>query len=402
MHLDGSNLIAPLGRIDPMSRCPFRIAVILGTRPEAIKLAPVIRAIASRNDCESLVISTAQHRRLLDQVLSLFEIVPDLDLDLMCPDQGLGSLAARALGGLTPVLERQSPDLVVVQGDTTTAVMGAMAAFYAKCPVAHVEAGLRTFDRDNPFPEEVNRRVITQLANVHFAPTETNRRNLVAEGVPLDAIFVTGNTAVDAVLTAANMAGPERVERLVPGFATNGRALLLATMHRRESLGGPLRDMCSAIRQLVDANDALHVLLPVHPNPNVRAVVQASLRGHARVRLVEPLDYLDFVAAMKYANLILTDSGGIQEEAPSFGTPVLVMREVTERPEAVQVAASSVVGRDPVLIVEKAQEILWADDAGRAPVSQANPFGDGQAARRIVETSLEFLAAKAAPRIRSG
>jgi UDP-N-acetylglucosamine 2-epimerase (non-hydrolysing) len=371
-----------------------RVATIVGTRPEAIKLAPVIRGFAGTPGCRSVVIATAQHREMLDQVLRLFEIVPAHDLDLMRPNQTLGDLASRSVAALARVIELEQPDLVVVQGDTTTAVMGALAAGYARRPVAHVEAGLRSFDKANPFPEELNRRMLTQLADLHFAPTEGNRRNLVAEGVPSERIHVTGNPVIDALLHVAGMVNGDHLERLLPGADAEARRLVLVTAHRRESFGPPLEGICAAIQRLTEANSDVLVVYPVHPNPNVRRVVEARLAGRRGVRLLEPVGYFDFVALMKSSSLILTDSGGVQEEAPSLGKPVLVLREVTERPEAVAAGTVRLVGRDPERIVAAASELLSDEAAYRAMARCVNPYGDGQATGRIVEAARAYVAAR--------
>lgn len=370
----------------------MRITTIVGTRPEAIKLAPVIHAFAAAPDCRSTVIATAQHRDMLDQVLRLFQIVPDHDLDLMQPNQSLAELASRSVAELSRLIEREAPDLVLVQGDTTTAVMGALAAYYARRPVAHVEAGLRSFDKWNPFPEELNRRMLTQLADLHFAPTEGNRRHLLAEGVLPHRVLVTGNPVIDALLHVAGMVYGDHLERLVPGVDTTKRRLVLVTAHRRESFGAPLEGICRAIQRLTAAHPDVLVVYPVHPNPNVRRVVDSYLAGRPGIRLLEPVSYLDFVALMKSSHLILTDSGGVQEEAPSLGKPVLVLRDVTERPEAVAAGTVRLVGRDPDRIVAAANELLTDPAAYRGMARRINPYGDGRAAARIVETARAFVA----------
>ncbi len=374
-----------------MPHHPHRVAVILGTRPEAIKLAPVIQQLTEDPAFEPLVICTAQHRGLMDQVLQLFEIEPDYDLDLMTPDQKLEDMASNALRELTVLLRRETPDLAVVQGDTTTAMMGAMAAHYVRCPVAHVEAGLRSFDKANPFPEEMNRRIVSQLADLHFAPTDGNRDNLLAEGIRPDAIVVTGNSVIDALLKVADLVDEDRVRRMVPGYGTNGRKLVLVTVHRRESFGPPLEHICSGIKTLAQSGHELDILCPVHPNPNVKRVLHERLGDVEQIHLTAPLDYLDLVAALKYSTLVLTDSGGIQEEAPSLGKPVLVLREVTERPEGVEAGVVEVVGRDPEKIVSRATRLLEDRDAYLAMSRKANPYGDGKAAPRMVKAAAKFL-----------
>jgi UDP-N-acetylglucosamine 2-epimerase (non-hydrolysing) len=381
-----------------MTTTLFRVAVVVGTRPEAIKLAPVILELARAPAFQPLVVSTAQHRGILDQVLELFEIRPDVDLDLMAPNQALEDLAARALRELTQVFRWQRPDLVMVQGDTTTAMVGGLAAYYAGCPVAHVEAGLRSHHKDSPFPEEVNRRVLTQLADLHFAPTSGNRRTLLSEGISPESVLVTGNTVIDALLTVAARVDGQRFAGLVPGCGAQDK-LMLVTAHRRESFGAPLRGICTAIRRLAADHEDLHVLYPVHPNPNVREVVDEYLRGRDRIHLVEPLHYLDFVTALKYSTLILTDSGGVQEEAPSLGKPVLVVREETERPEGVEAGVVSVVGRDPDTIVATVGRLLTDGEAYAAMARRANPYGDGRAAERVVAGARAFLETRQARRV---
>jgi UDP-N-acetylglucosamine 2-epimerase (non-hydrolysing) len=368
-----------------------RVLTVFGTRPEAIKLAPVIEAFERDPGFDARTVATAQHRDLLDQVLRLFAIRPDHDLDLMRTDQSLADLTGRALKELTRVLEEDSPDLVIVQGDTTTAMVGALASFYQGHPVAHVEAGLRSLDKRNPFPEEINRQIVTRIADLHFAPTDGNRRALLAEGVDGESIVVTGNSGIDTLVRAAASVEPERLEGLVPGLRSSGRRLLLVTLHRRESFGEPLARICAALKSIVTDYRDVEVLYPVHPNPNVRRIVERELGAVDRVRLVEPLGYLDFVCAMKASHLIVTDSGGVQEEAPSLETPVLVLRDVTERIEAVTVGAARLVGRDPRAVREEVDHLLTDEDARRRMMGHPNPYGDGRAAMRMVEAAREML-----------
>jgi UDP-N-acetylglucosamine 2-epimerase (non-hydrolysing) len=372
-----------------------RVLTVFGTRPEAIKLAPVIEAFERDPGFDARTVATAQHRDLLDQVLHLFSIRPDHDLDLMRADQSLADLTGRALKELTRVLAEDSPDLVIVQGDTTTAMVGALASFYQGHPVAHVEAGLRSLDKRNPFPEEINRQIVTRIADLHFAPTEGNRRALLAEGVGGESIVVTGNSGIDTLVRAAVSVEPERLEGLVPGFRSSGRRLLLVTLHRRESFGEPLARICAALKSIVTDYRDVEVLYPVHPNPNVRRIVERELGAVDRVRLVEPLGYLDFVCAMKESHLIVTDSGGVQEEAPSLETPVLVLRDVTERTEAVTVGAARLVGRDPRAVREAVDQLLTDEDARRRMMGHPNPYGDGRAAVRMVEAAREMLGMEA-------
>ncbi|GAB2662510.1 non-hydrolyzing UDP-N-acetylglucosamine 2-epimerase [Arenimonas aestuarii] len=365
-----------------------RVMVVFGTRPEAIKMAPVVSALKARSDIDTLVAVTAQHRQMLDQVLELFDLKPDDDLDVMAPGQALPDLFGRILTGMTGVLEARRPDLVLVHGDTSTTLATAMAAFYAKVPVGHVEAGLRTGDLQAPWPEEANRRLTAPLSSLHFAPTPRSRDNLLAEGLPAQSIHVTGNTVIDALLSVvarfeadASLAG-ELATRFP--FLDPGKRLVLVTGHRRENFGDGFEQMCLAIRDLAERGDT-QVVYPVHLNPRVQEPVNRILGEVGNVHLIEPQDYLPFVFLMSRAHLILTDSGGIQEEAPSLGKPVLVMRDTTERPEAVEAGTVRLVGTDRDRIVGEAARLL--DDAeAYAVMSRAhNPYGDGEAARRIAD-----------------
>lgn len=355
-----------------------RILCTVGTRPEAIKMAPVVQALRREPWADVRVLATAQHREMLDQVLRLFDIDPDVDLDLMRPDQSLPELTARLITALDHTLASESPDIVLAQGDTTTVMAASLACFYRRVPFGHVEAGLRTWDYDNPFPEEMNRVVAGRLARWHFAPTVGARANLLREGTPDERIFVTGNTVIDALLQVAAREIPLGVD-LDPA-----RRLVLVTAHRRESFGAPFEDLCRAIRAIADRNPDVEVLYPVHPNPNVRRTVGRVLGDHPRIRLTEPLDYGPFVMAMKRAYLVLTDSGGVQEEAPALARPVLVMRVETERPEAVQAGVVRLVGTDFTAITTEAQRLLDDPHAYRAMARGISPYGDGQAAGRIV------------------
>ncbi len=359
-----------------------RIALIFGTRPEAIKIAPVALRLKASGNFAPILVATAQHREMMDQVLSVFGLEPDYDLDIMRPDQSPFEVTARVLARLRPVLERERPDWVVVQGDTTTAFASALTAFYLNLPVAHIEAGLRTYDKYQPFPEELNRHMISVLADLHFAPTERSAQNLLREGVPSGAIRVTGNTVIDALLAIADMPAPP-----MPSFVEEPGAgrLLLVTAHRRENWGEPMHRICIALRRLVERHPDIEVAFAVHPNPRVRSVVREVLGGVGRIHLLEPLDYVAFVHLMKRAYLILTDSGGIQEEAPSLGKPVLVLREVTERPEGVEAGVLKVVGTDVEAIVKEASLLLEDDAAYHAMAQRRNPYGDGRASERIVE-----------------
>lgn len=370
----------------------IKVLTIFGTRPEAIKLAPVIRELERHKESFiSRVCVTAQHREMLDPFLELFRIRPDYDLDIMRPNQSLFDVTTRALSGLRDILERERPDLVLVQGDTTTAFAAALAAFYLRVKIAHVEAGLRTEDKYNPFPEEINRRLITHLADLHFAPTERARANLLREGVRDETIFVTGNTVVDALFMVLELTKAEDPLRNL-GLDPRKR-LILVTAHRRESFGAGITNICLAIREIVARAPEAEVVYPVHLNPNVRSVAHRILDGVERVHLIEPLDYVPFVHLMNRAYLILTDSGGIQEEAPSLGKPVLVLRETTERPEVIEAGAAELVGTEVERIVEKTLRLLRDPDRYAKMASAQNPFGDGQAARRIVDIIFKYFGA---------
>jgi UDP-N-acetylglucosamine 2-epimerase (non-hydrolysing) len=349
----------------------LKLLVVVGTRPEAIKMAPVIRHLRAEPACRVVVCATAQHRQMLDQVLSLFAITPDIDLDLMRPDQTPSELASRALAGLDGVLSREAPDWLLVQGDTTTAMAASIAAFHRRVRVGHVEAGLRTGDFQHPFPEEMNRRVVDLVSDANFVPTRRAARALEDERVPPDKIHLTGNTVVDALLEIAGREGDLAEEDLV-----------LITAHRRESFGSPLQSIVRAIGRLAHRFPGTRFVHVIHPNPNVRSAVLAN-QGLPNVSLVEPLDYLSLVRLMRRARLILTDSGGIQEEAPTFGKPVLVLREKTERPEGVEAGLARLVGTDEERIVREAERLLADPAARRAMAGRANPYGDGHASERI-------------------
>lgn len=364
-----------------------RVLLVIGTRPEAIKMAPVVLALREQPWAEVRVLATAQHRQMLDQVLAAFGIVPDIDLDIMQPGQTLTALTARLLTRIDDVLAAERPDIVLVQGDTTTVMSMALACFYHRIPVGHVEAGLRTGDLDNPFPEEMNRIVAGRLARWHFAPTRASRDNLLREGFDDDAIFVTGNTVIDALHQVAGRDIDIGVD------VDPAKRLVLVTAHRRENFGEPFRAVCRAIRHLADAHPDTAFLYPVHPNPNVRDVAHDLLAGHERIVLCQPLDYLPFVAAMKRAHLILTDSGGVQEEAPALGKPVLVLRHETERPEAVEAGVVKLVGTDYDAVVAEAGRLLRDDAAWRSMARGVSPYGDGRAAERITAVLGRQLAA---------
>jgi UDP-N-acetylglucosamine 2-epimerase (non-hydrolysing) len=361
----------------------LKVATILGTRPEVIKLAPVVRELERHSSLfEHVLVTTAQHREMLDQVMGVFDLKPDVDLNLMQQDQGLSDFAARSLSSLSALLTGLGPDAILIQGDTTTVMTAALAAFYQGIRVGHVEAGLRSFDRQNPFPEEMNRRVAGCLADLHFAPTERARANLLREGTPEENIFVTGNTIVDA-LQSISLGEKFDDDRLARIDLRRARVLLV-TAHRRENHGARLRSICRALKAIAANFDDVEIVYPVHLNPNVRGPVHEEIGGTERIHLVEPLTYSDLLRLMRQCYLILTDSGGIQEEAPSFHKPVLVLRELTERPEVVEANAGRVIGTDTERIIEEATRLL-ADRREYSLMSAArNPFGDGHAAERIV------------------
>jgi UDP-N-acetylglucosamine 2-epimerase (non-hydrolysing) len=363
-----------------------RIVFVFGTRPEAIKVFPVVHMLARASDFEPRIIVTAQHREMLDQVMTLADLKPDVDLDIMRPGQTLTSLTAAALTGLTPALESLQPDLVVVQGDTTTAFAGALSAFYLKVPVAHIEAGLRSGKKYSPYPEEINRRMVAQVTDIHLAPTERARRSLLAEGFAPETIHVTGNTIVDALqwIRARLEAEPALravVEKGLPRFDPSKR-LVLVTNHRRENFDGGIDRVCKALARLADRGD-VEIAFPVHLNPNVREPVNRILAHRESIRLLEPLDYLQFAALMMRANLVITDSGGVQEEAPALGLPVLVTRDTTERPEGVDAGTALLVGPNDQRIVAEATRLLDDKEAYLRMARAHNPFGDGQASHRI-------------------
>lgn len=364
----------------------MKILCVIGTRPEAIKMAPVILALQNERDFEVKVLATAQHRHILDQVLTFFSIVPDIDLNIMQPNQTLTTLTARLLLDLDEVLLKEKPDVVLVQGDTTTVMTVALACFYHRILIGHVEAGLRTGDMLNPFPEEANRVIAGRLARWHFAPTETSRQNLLREGIPESDVFVTGNTVIDALLMTAERVLDVGVE-LDPE-----KRLVLVTSHRRENFGEPFRAICRALRTLAESNPTIEILYPVHPNPNIHDVAYSMLGDVANIRLCAPLDYAPFIAAMKRAYLVISDSGGVQEEAPALGKPVLVLRDETERPEAVEMGVVRLVGPHEDRIVAEAQKLLDDPVAYAAMARGVSPYGDGKAAQRIVAVLKDYFA----------
>lgn len=378
------------GDVSGVSKEPMKkkIMIVFGTRPEAIKMAPVVSGLRRMAGFEAIVAVTAQHRQMLDQVLELFEIVPDEDLDLMEPGQTLPGLFSKILVGMSEIIEKHRPDLVLVHGDTATTLASSLAAFYAKVEVAHVEAGLRTGNILAPWPEESNRKLVAPLARFHFAPTERASENLLAEGISQDQVHITGNTVIDALLevTARLEARPELAAELRAQFPflRDDKQMILVTGHRRENFGEGFEQICQALVELADRGDT-QIVYPVHLNPNVQEPVKRLLGTHPAISLIEPQDYLPFVYLMTRAHLILTDSGGIQEEAPSLGKPVLVMRSTTERPEAVQAGTVALVGTDGKRIVAAANRLLDDRAAYESMARAHNPYGDGTASARIIE-----------------
>ncbi|HEY7304295.1 MAG TPA: UDP-N-acetylglucosamine 2-epimerase (non-hydrolyzing) [Bryobacteraceae bacterium] len=385
---------SPIGTSNPSgTKQSKRILVVFGTRPEAIKLSPLIAALKMQTGpaaLEPVVCVTAQHREMLDQVLAAFQIEPQYDLDLMRPNQGLPELGARLLSGLAEVFSEVKPALAVVQGDTATTLYGALAAFYAQVPIAHVEAGLRTFDLRAPFPEEMNRVVTGRLAALHFAATNWAAENLLREGIPAASIEVTGNTGIDAVLSVS--AALEK-GLLQPAAlpVDESKRLVVVTAHRRESFGQGFRRICSAITRIAKRGD-VQIVWPVHPNPNIQSTVHATFEGSRNVLLIEPLGYVPFVDLMRRAFLLITDSGGVQEEGPSLGKPILVLREKTERPEAVKAGTVKLVGTDADLIVHETERLLEDSMEYKRMSLLHNPYGDGKASERIARRIAAYLA----------
>lgn len=365
-----------------------KILVVFGTRPEAIKMAPVVSSLRESAPYDVRVCVTAQHREMLDQVLSLFEITPDYDLDLMTSGQTLAGLSSRILGGITEVLDEYAPDLVLVHGDTTTTAVTAMACFYQRIPVGHVEAGLRTNDISSPWPEEFNRRLTGLVTRYHFAPTEDACANLLREGVPESRICVTGNTVIDALMSVSSRIDSDQVllDKLQSkfNFLNSSKRLLLVTGHRRENFGEGMLGICTGLKKLAERDD-IQIVYPVHRNPNVKGPVETLLTGQPNIHLIDPQDYLSFVYLMKRSHVLLTDSGGIQEEAPALGKPVLVMRDTTERPEAIRAGTARLVGTDATNIERQVSLLFDNEAAYRTMAEKKNPYGDGHAAARISE-----------------
>lgn len=366
----------------------LKVLTVFGTRPEAIKMAPVVRGLAADpKHFESVVCVTAQHRQMLDQVLTLFDIHPDIDLDIMRPNQDLFQITTTVLTEMRQVLEKEKPDIVLVQGDTTTTMATALACYYLKIPVGHIEAGLRTYNAQYPFPEEMNRVLTDTVATLFFPPTEESKENLIRLGAPPECIHMTGNTVIDALFYTLE----QTREAPLPLTLDPSKRLVLVTAHRRENFGAPMEAMCRAIQRLVDQHMDIEVVIPVHPNPNAHNVIYRHLKGRERIHLIEPQDYAPFCRLMEKATLILTDSGGVQEEAPSLGKPVLVLREETERPEAVALGTVKLVGQNEETILTEASRLL-SDPAAYAAMAHAvNPYGDGHATERILAALKQFL-----------
>lgn len=362
----------------------YRVAVVLGTRPEAIKLAPVIQQLKARDACfEPLIITTSQQREMLAQAMHAFHLTADLDLGLTHHNQTLADFTARALLALTAAIREVKPDVLLVQGDTSTVIAAALAAFYAGVPIGHVEAGLRSGDTRRPFPEEVNRRMTSCVTDLHFAPTALARENLLCERIPDEQIFVTGNTIVDALAAIRHDGVFE--DPSLNALDWDNKKVILATVHRRENLGQNLRDICAAFRHIVELHEDVQIVIPVHLNPNVREIVFAELKDVAGISLLEPLAYHDLIEVMRRSTLVCTDSGGIQEEAPAMKKPVLILRSVTERPEVVEARFGELVGSDRELIVDEVHRLLTDPVAYYSMTSGENPFGDGHAGSRIVD-----------------
>ncbi len=369
-----------------------KILLVFGTRPEAIKMAPLVKMLqANTDDFETRVCVTAQHRQMLDQVLEVFEIKPEYDLNIMAPNQDLYDITSKVLLGLRDVIKDFKPDVVLVHGDTTTSMAASLAAFYQQVPVGHVEAGLRTYNMLSPWPEEMNRQVTDRICDYYFAPTERSQSNLLREGIASNKVYITGNTVIDALLMAVdiikNRPGIEdkiKAELKEKGYTVGNRKYILVTGHRRENFGSGFLNICKAIKELSQRHPDIDIVYPVHLNPNVQKPVYGLLSGLSNVFLIPPLDYLPFIYAMKHSALLLTDSGGVQEEAPSLGKPVLVMRNTTERPEAVDAGTVKLVGTDADAIVENVSELLNDENLYRKMSETINPYGDGKACERII------------------
>lgn len=366
----------------------IKVMTIFGTRPEAIKMAPLVKELEKREEIESIVCVTAQHRQMLDQVLEIFEIKPDFDLNIMKDRQTLLSITTRGLEGLDEVMKEAKPDIVLVHGDTSTTFVGSLAAFYNQITVGHVEAGLRTYDKYSPFPEEVNRRLTGVIADMHFAPTERNRANLLKENVSDETIYITGNTVIDALQTTVRSDYSFKDETLA-NMDWDGKRVIVMTAHRRENLGKPLENICTAVKRLVQDFEDIEVVYPVHMNPAVREVANKILGNMDRVKLIEPVNADELHNAISRSFMVMTDSGGLQEEAPSLGKPVLVMRTETERPEAVDAGTVKIAGVEEDNIYNMAKTLLTKPEEYAKMAKAINPYGDGHASERIVDAIIE-------------
>lgn len=367
---------------------PLKVMTIFGTRPEAIKMAPIVKALEAEPKIDHVLCVTAQHREMLDQVLEIFSLEPTYDLNIFSPGQSLSQITSRALTGLETVIEKEKPDVVLVQGDTSTVFAGALAAFYHKVKIGHVEAGLRSHDMYSPYPEEANRKLTGVLTDYHFAPTEVSRENLLAEGTVDSKIFVTGNTVIDALLSVIEE-GFVFDSPLLNDIDYENRQVILMTAHRSENIGEPMDRIFSGIRHVVEAQPETEVIFPMHLNPKVREIATRHLSGHNRIHLIEPLDYLTLANLLARVRMVVTDSGGIQEEAPALGKPVLVVREETERPEGIDAGTAKLIGTDRELLIRELTTLITEPAAYKAMANAVNPYGDGTAAERIVETLLK-------------
>lgn len=368
----------------------IKVISIFGTRPEAIKMAPLVKELSRREEFESLVCVTAQHREMLDQVLATFDITPDYDLNIMHAGQTLADITTAVLQGMEPILKKEQPDIVLVHGDTTTTFAGALAAFYCQMAIGHVEAGLRTDNKYSPYPEEMNRQMVDRMADLFFAPTELSRENLLRENVPAERIYITGNTAIDAMATTVRR--DYQNEEL--DWVQSDERLILVTSHRRENIGDKMRSMFSGIRRLADEFEDVKVIYPIHKNPVVREIAHSVFDGCDRIRLIEPLEVFDFHNFQSRSTLILSDSGGIQEEAPSLGKPVLVLRDTTERPEGIAAGTLKLVGTDGEVIYREAKKLLTDAEAYNAMSRASNPYGDGHASEYIADAILHYFSDK--------
>lgn len=371
----------------------IKVIAVFGTRPEAIKMVPVIHKLKTmKGKFKTIVCVTAQHRQMLDQVLKIFRIKCDYDLNIMQNAQSLYQITTNGLLRLEEIYKKEKPDIVLVHGDTTTTLVAALAAFYEKIPVGHVEAGLRSFDKYNPFPEEINRRIADVLADLYFVPTPLSARNLNKEGVPGKNIFITGNTVIDALLMA--LKAPYKVQNKQLESLATGKKIILVTIHRRENWGGPLKNICSALARIASCYSDVQIVYPVHLNPQVKNTVYDRLGGKKNILLCEPLDYLDFVHVMQQSYMVVTDSGGLQEEAPSLGKPVLVLRKVTERPEAVKAGTARVIGTAAQDVYREISRLLSSKPAYQKMANAVNPYGDGKACERIAKAILQYFGKK--------